>query len=81
MQHNTDKLKEMNENLRQTHKVQHEYSSIEGEALRAAQFTRPGGLWHRFFMWVARQAAIGRAECAEVRREIEAEINEERGRL
>lgn len=74
----TDRLKELNDELRDIHQVQNEWAGLENDAHRLAQFSTVGGWWYRLCMFFARKGREGREECAAIRREIEAEINEER---
>lgn len=74
----TDRLKELNDELRQAHRYQNEWAGLETDAQRIAQFGTVDGWWYRLCMWFAKKGKEGREEYAAIRREIEAEINEER---
>ncbi len=65
---------ELRKELREVQAEQAEWAKVEGEAEHIAQFTRPGSLWHRFFLWIVRKARTEREDCARVRREIEDEM-------
>lgn len=53
------------------HRKRYELGELERDAEHMAQFTRHGGWFYRFFMWIARHAR-------EAREDVEAEIREQR---
>lgn len=70
---------ELRKELREVHKQQAEWASIESDIQQVLLRTEVNSLWHRFFRWLLTKAAAFRQECAEDRREIEEEIRRRGG--
>lgn len=66
----SDREKDLNHDI-------YEYGEAERELANMAQFTVPGTLWHRFFLWCERLARSQREKCIAERNAIR---NQERNK-